>query len=176
MTRAPGTKKKTAARTQRLMEEVPLWPAAAIQRGPRTVAMLKRRTSQKPMVLRSWDLGSIAGTGRRVQGTGTAVRVQGSGFRVQGSGFRVQGSGFRVQGSGFSELDMGLSGSVWGVQDQAMGGGERASVSRNGSGEGYFRVKAGEVCIASRTRKADASCCGVNLAGGRFLVRQLPSV
>jgi len=45
----------------------------------RTVAMLKRRTSQKPMVLRSWDLGSIEGTGRRVQGTGTAFSVQRTG-------------------------------------------------------------------------------------------------
>src|SRR5579875_1977129 len=61
MTRAPGTKKKMAARSQRLMEEGPLWPAAAIQRGPRTQAMLKSRTSQKPMVLRSWDLVSVAG-------------------------------------------------------------------------------------------------------------------
>ncbi len=61
MTRAPGTKKKTAASAQRLMEEVPLWPAAAIQRGPRTVAMLKSRTSQKPMVLRSWGWVTSAG-------------------------------------------------------------------------------------------------------------------
>ncbi len=61
MTSAPGTKKKTAASTQRLMEEGPLWPAAAIQRGPRTVAMLKRSTSQKPMLLRSCDLGSRGG-------------------------------------------------------------------------------------------------------------------
>src|SRR6478609_9224544 len=56
MTSAPGTKKKRAAKTQRLMEDVPLCPAAAIQRGPRTVAMLNNRTSQKPMVLRSCDL------------------------------------------------------------------------------------------------------------------------
>src|SRR5580658_4851917 len=56
MTSAPGTKKKTAARTHKLMEEVPLCPAAAIQRGPRTVAMLKSSTSQKPIALRSWDL------------------------------------------------------------------------------------------------------------------------
>src|SRR5580700_9508020 len=71
MTSAPGTKKKTAASIQREMEEVPLWPAAAIQRGPTTVAMLKRRTSQKPMVLRRWDLGSV-GMGVR----GAAYRVQ----------------------------------------------------------------------------------------------------
>ena len=43
MTRAPGTKKNRAAMTHRLIEEVPLWLAAAIQRGPRTVAMLKSR-------------------------------------------------------------------------------------------------------------------------------------
>src|SRR5579863_8890954 len=56
MTSAPGMKKNTAAMTQRLIEEVPLWPAAAIQRGPRTVAMLNSSTSQKPMALRSCDL------------------------------------------------------------------------------------------------------------------------
>src|SRR5258708_23849213 len=60
ITNAPGTKKKSAAITQRLMEEVPLWPAAAIQRGPRTVAMLNSNTSQKPIVLRNCDLGSDA--------------------------------------------------------------------------------------------------------------------
>ncbi len=69
MTSAPGTKKKTAARTQRLMEEVPLWPAAAIQRGPRTVAMLNSRTSQKPMVLRSWDLESRGAGAKMVMGS-----------------------------------------------------------------------------------------------------------
>src|ERR1700733_4899763 len=61
MTNAPGTKKKIAASTQRLMEEGPLWPAAAIQRGPRTVAVLNSSTSQKPMLLRSCDLGSRGG-------------------------------------------------------------------------------------------------------------------
>src|ERR1022692_2646656 len=61
MTSAPGRKKKTAASTHRLIEEVPLWPAAAIQRGPRTGAMLNSSTSQKPMVLRNCDLESGAG-------------------------------------------------------------------------------------------------------------------
>ena len=56
MTNAPGTKKKSAAITHRLIEEGPLWPAAAIQRGPSTVAMLNSITSQKPMVLRSSGL------------------------------------------------------------------------------------------------------------------------
>jgi hypothetical protein len=79
-----GDEEETAARIQRLMEEVPLWPAAAIQRGPTTVAMLKRRTSQKPMVLRSWDLGSvIQGSGCSVQGTGMGSGV-GLGFRSSG--------------------------------------------------------------------------------------------
>ena len=36
-----------------LIDDVPLWAAAATQRGPRTVAMLKSRTSQKPISLRS---------------------------------------------------------------------------------------------------------------------------
>jgi len=58
MTSAPGTKKNTAARTHKLMDEVPLCPAAAIQRGPRTVAMLNNSTSQKPIVLRNCDLES----------------------------------------------------------------------------------------------------------------------
>jgi len=35
--------------THRLIEEAPLCAAAAIQRGPSTVAMLKSSTSQKPM-------------------------------------------------------------------------------------------------------------------------------
>src|SRR5579863_2550555 len=68
MTNAPGTKKKTAAMTQRLIDDGPLWPAAAIQRGPSTVAMLKSRTSQKPMVLRSWDFES-SGAGAVVIGS-----------------------------------------------------------------------------------------------------------
>src|SRR5580700_4941360 len=62
MTSAPGTKKKTAARIHRLMEDVPLWPAAAIHLGPRTVAMLNSSTSQKPMVFRNCDFES-RGTG-----------------------------------------------------------------------------------------------------------------
>src|SRR5262249_2645573 len=64
---ALGTKKNAAAITHRLMEEVPLWPAAAIHRGPSTVAMLKSNTSQKPIVLRSCDLGS-AETGGAAEG------------------------------------------------------------------------------------------------------------
>ncbi len=60
MTRAPGTKKKTAAITHRLIEELPLWPAAAIQRGPSTVAMLNSSTSQNPMVLRSSEVAPEA--------------------------------------------------------------------------------------------------------------------
>src|SRR3984957_3463338 len=60
MTSAPGTKKKIAASIQRLMDEVPLCPAAAIQRGPRTAAMLKSSTSQKPMALRNCGLESLA--------------------------------------------------------------------------------------------------------------------
>src|SRR5689334_15594000 len=58
MTNAVGTKNKIAARIQRLMDDVPLCPAAAIQRGPRTVTILNRRMSQKPRTFRSWCLGS----------------------------------------------------------------------------------------------------------------------
>src|SRR5436305_9509222 len=64
--RAVGTKKRIAARNHRLMEDVPLWAAAAIQRGPRTVAMLKRSTSQNPIVRRSLDLGDGVSWVKRV--------------------------------------------------------------------------------------------------------------
>jgi hypothetical protein len=60
---AVGRKKSSAASTQRLMEDVPLWAAAAIQRGPRTAAMLKRRTSQNPIARRNWDF-SLAGVSK----------------------------------------------------------------------------------------------------------------
>src|SRR5579864_1715655 len=60
ITSAEGTKKKTAARTHKLIDEVPLWAAAAIHRGPRTVAILKNKTSQKPISLRSCLMGSAA--------------------------------------------------------------------------------------------------------------------
>src|ERR1700739_1371759 len=63
MTSVPGTKKKTAAITHKLIDDVPLWPAAAIHRGPSTVAMLNSSTSQKPIVFRSCDFGSEAAAG-----------------------------------------------------------------------------------------------------------------
>src|SRR5215467_13909225 len=58
MTSAIGTKNKTAAKTHKLIEEVRLCAAAAIHRGPRTVAMLKSRTSQKPISRQSCVRGS----------------------------------------------------------------------------------------------------------------------
>ena len=61
-------KKKTAASSQRLIDEVPLCPAAAIQRGPKTVAMLNSNTSQKPMVLRNSGFESRASGAGRVMG------------------------------------------------------------------------------------------------------------
>src|ERR1700722_11174661 len=60
MTMALGIKNKTAASTHKLIEDVPLCAAAAIQRGPRTVAMLKSRTSQKPISRRSNATGLTA--------------------------------------------------------------------------------------------------------------------
>jgi hypothetical protein len=60
MISAVGRKKSSAATTHRLIDDVPLWAAAAIQRGPRTAAMLKRSTSQKPIVRRNRDF-SVAG-------------------------------------------------------------------------------------------------------------------
>src|ERR1700722_9471471 len=63
MTNAPGTKKKNAASTHKLIDDVPLWPAAAIHRGPSTVAILKSRTSQKPIALRSCPMGLALDSG-----------------------------------------------------------------------------------------------------------------
>src|SRR6266851_5074837 len=63
MTNAPGTKKKNAASTHKLMDDVPLWPAAAIHRGPSTVAILKRKTSQKPIALRNCPMGLALDSG-----------------------------------------------------------------------------------------------------------------
>ena len=66
MTSAPGTKNNSAASTHRLMEDVPLCPAAAIQRGPSTAAILNSSTSQKPMALRNCDFESrTSGAGDR---------------------------------------------------------------------------------------------------------------
>ncbi len=50
-----GRKNSTAASTHKLMDDVPLWAAAAIHRGPRTAAMLNSSTSQKPMARRICD-------------------------------------------------------------------------------------------------------------------------
>src|SRR6266446_5502167 len=69
MTNAPGTKKKNAASTHKLMDDVPLWPAAAIQRGPSTVAILKSKTSQKPIALRNCDFGSATARAEMVKGS-----------------------------------------------------------------------------------------------------------
>src|ERR1700739_3699758 len=63
MTNAPGTKKKSAASTHRLIEEVPLCPAAAIHLGPSTEAMLNSSTSQKPIDLRRCGSELSAGGG-----------------------------------------------------------------------------------------------------------------
>ena len=57
MTSADGTKKNSAAMIHKLMEDVPLCAAAAIQRGPSTVAMLNSRTSQNAISLRSCPMG-----------------------------------------------------------------------------------------------------------------------
>src|SRR5437763_8550608 len=68
MMSAVGRKNRTAARTHRLKEEVPLWAAAAIQRGPRTAAMLKSSTSQNPISRRSSDRASIPVVGLLIAG------------------------------------------------------------------------------------------------------------
>jgi hypothetical protein len=53
-----GTKNIAPEITHKLIEDGPLCAAAAIHRGPRTDAILKRSTSQKPITWRSWLLGS----------------------------------------------------------------------------------------------------------------------
>src|SRR6478609_1392643 len=58
MISAVGRKKNTAASTHKLMDDVPLCAAAAIQRGPSTAAMLNSSTSQKPMARRNCDCGA----------------------------------------------------------------------------------------------------------------------
>ena len=60
MISAVGRKKNTAASTHKLMDEVPLCAAAAIQRGPSTAAMLNSSTSQKPMARRNCDFGAVS--------------------------------------------------------------------------------------------------------------------
>jgi|SRR5205814_257129 len=83
MTRALGKKNRTAARIQRLIEDVPLCAAAAIQRGPSTAAMLNSNTSQKPISRRSCARASVGvAAGRRSElveispPATTAVRLQ----------------------------------------------------------------------------------------------------
>src|SRR5207244_12310090 len=60
MISAVGTKKKRAAIAQMVSDEAPEFAAVAIQRGPRTVAILNNRTSQKPISFRRRDLTSLA--------------------------------------------------------------------------------------------------------------------
>src|SRR6266705_28756 len=58
MMSAVGMKKNSAATVQMVSDDGPELAADAIQRGPSTVAMLKNKTSQKFISLRSWDLTS----------------------------------------------------------------------------------------------------------------------
>src|SRR2546423_105482 len=60
VTPARAVKMSSGARIQRLMEELPLCAAAAIQRGPSTVTILNSSTSQKPISLRSCWMGFAA--------------------------------------------------------------------------------------------------------------------
>src|SRR6266852_6528165 len=94
MTNAPGTKKKSAAITHRLIEEVPLCPAAAIHRGPSTVAMLKSSTSQKPIVLRNCDLGSEGTAAELLTGSRPA---RGSVHPAAGNPARTDPESFRIR-------------------------------------------------------------------------------
>src|SRR6476659_4733237 len=69
MMSAVGMKKNNAASAHKLMEEVPLWAAAAIQRGPSTAAMLNSRTSQKPISRRNCVFAVVLGTDALVKGS-----------------------------------------------------------------------------------------------------------
>ncbi len=60
ITSEDGKKKNIADKTHKLIEDVPLCAAAAIQRGPSTVAMLNSSTSQNPMTRRNCDFGPDA--------------------------------------------------------------------------------------------------------------------
>src|ERR1051326_3186521 len=66
MISAVGRKKNTAASTHRLMDDVPLCAAAAIQRGPSTAAMLNSSTSQKPMARRNCDCGAAVSSAKAI--------------------------------------------------------------------------------------------------------------
>ncbi len=80
MTNAPGTKKKNAASTHKLMDDVPLWPAAAIHRGPSTVAILKSKTSQKPIALRNCPMGLALDSGAGVTRSRSSWIIRGAPF------------------------------------------------------------------------------------------------
>src|SRR5579863_8601550 len=56
---AVGTKNSSAAKIHKLIEDWPLRAAAAIHRGPSTVAMQNSSTSQKPITRRSWCFTSF---------------------------------------------------------------------------------------------------------------------
>src|SRR5690348_9313589 len=73
-TKAVGRKKRKAASSHRLIEEVPLCAAAAIQRGPRTAAMLKSSTSQKPITRRRCDFALAEGAPASAEGWLTPIR------------------------------------------------------------------------------------------------------
>ena len=62
-TNAVGTKNRSAASIHRLIEDCPLRAAAAIHRGPSTVAMQNSSTSQKPITRRNCCFAS--GSARR---------------------------------------------------------------------------------------------------------------
>src|SRR3954468_2989982 len=66
MMSAVGKKKRTAASTHKLIEDVPLCAAAAIQRGPSTAAMLNSSTSQKPMARRNSDFGAAVSSAKAI--------------------------------------------------------------------------------------------------------------
>src|SRR5690349_19945973 len=66
--KAVGRKKRKAGRSHSLNEDVQLCAAAAIQRGPRTAAMLRSSTSQKPITRRRCDFALAEGAPTSTEG------------------------------------------------------------------------------------------------------------
>src|SRR4029077_6124024 len=87
-TNAVGTKNSSAANTHKLIEDCPLRAAAAIHRGPSTVAIQNSSTSQNPITRRNCCFASAATvvcplTTSRPRGGGVHPGGRNSGGTVQ---------------------------------------------------------------------------------------------
>src|SRR5437763_3051889 len=103
MMSAVGKKNSTAASTHRLIDDVPLCAAAAIQRGPSTAAMLNSSTSQKPITRRSPLLLVVSAKARLL---GEPLTISECGFLVRAAvRLRKEGRHKRVR---FSSASAGV--------------------------------------------------------------------